>query len=578
MHRWLLVLTTILFLVAQASGIDQGGRVLPGMIRQFEEDLGSVQRTYPLRMSGHHQERVRKFLLQWRQSLEERPVGEFSREDQIDYLLFMNYLDRSLREQELEMARLAELAPVLPFAPRLIGLEEERRRMSQVNAELAAGVLDEVDREIQKMHEAVAGGMDEGDSETAAVRVSVVVANRAAMECLNLQIMLEKWYGFYAGYDPVFTWWVEAPYKRVRRSLEAYSEFLRAEVVGVSADDKDAIVGDPIGREALVSALRYEMISYSPEELIRIAEQEYEWCETEMKKASRELGYGDNWLEAVEHVKTLHVKPGQQPELIRQLAVEAIQFLEERHLLTIPPLAKETWRIQMMSAERQKVSPFFTGGEVITVAFPLDSMQHEQKLMSLRGNNIHFSRATVQHELIPGHHLQQFMTRRYHEYRKLFWTPFWVEGWALYWEMRLWDLGFPRSAEDKVGMLFWRMHRCARIIFSFSFHLGKMTPQECVEMLVTKVGHERDNATAEVRRSFGGSYPPLYQAAYMVGALQFREMFEEYVGGRRIAEKDFHDRILEENMMPVEMVRLLLGTEPVPGRSMPEWRFYPGIE
>ena len=127
-------------------------------------------------------------------------------------------------------------------------------------------------------------------------------------------------------------------------------------------------------------------------------------------------------------------------------------------------------------------------------------------------------------------------------------------------------------------MLFWRMHRCARIIFSFSFHLGKMTPQECVEMLVTKVGHERDNATAEVRRSFGGSYPPLYQAAYMVGALQFREMFEEYVGGRRIAEKDFHDRILEENMMPVEMVRLLLGTEPVPGRSMPEWRFYPGIE
>ena len=56
-------------------------------------------------------------------------------------------------------------------------------------------------------------------------------------------------------------------------------------------------------------------------------------------------------------------------------------------------------------------------------------------------------------------------------------------------------------------MLFWRMHRCARIIFSLSFHLGKMTPQECIDFLVDKVGHERDNATAEVRRSFKRRLP-----------------------------------------------------------------------
>ena len=31
-------------------------------------------------------------------------------------------------------------------------------------------------------------------------------------------------------------------------------------------------------------------------------------------------------------------------------------------------------------------------------------------MMSMRGNNIHFSRATVHHELIPGHHLQGYMT------------------------------------------------------------------------------------------------------------------------------------------------------------------------
>ena len=78
--------------------------------------------------------------------------------------------------------------------------------------------------------------------------------------------------------------------------------------------------------------------------------------------------------------------------------------------------------------------------------------------------------------------------------------------------MTLYDLGFDQTPEQKVGALFWRMHRCARIIFSLRFHMGQWSPQECIDFLVDKVGHERANATAEVRRSFQGGYSPLYQA------------------------------------------------------------------
>src|SRR5207247_8992166 len=100
-------------------------------------------------------------------------------------------------------------------------------------------------------------------------------------------------------------------------------------------------------------------------------------------------------------------------------------------------------------------------------------------------------------ELIPGMHLQGFRTERYRPSRALFGTPFWTEGGALYSEMLFWNLNFPKTPETRIGMLFWRMHRCARIIFSLSFHLEKMTPQECIDFLVDRVGHERDNATAE---------------------------------------------------------------------------------
>jgi uncharacterized protein (DUF885 family) len=320
--------------------------------------------------------------------------------------------------------------------------------------------------------------------------------------------------------------------------------------------------------------LASEMIPYTPEELVEIAHREYEWCRERMLRASRELGYGEDWKAALQHVKSLHVEPGRQPELIRDLAWEAVEFLEDRDLVTIPELCKETWRMEMMSPERQKVSPYFLGGEVIIVSFPTDGMAHEDKLMSMRGNNRHFSRATVHHELIPGHHLQGFMNARYRTHRRIFRTPFWGEGWALYWEMLLWDLGFPQSPENQVGMLFWRTHRCARIVFSLKFHLGQMTPEEAIDYLVENVGHERNNATAEVRRSVSGDYGPLYQAAYMLGGLQIRSLRSELVDSGQMTDRAFHDAVLQQNSIPIELVRAALTGQPLTTDFSSSWRFY----
>jgi hypothetical protein len=292
-----------------------------------------------------------------------------------------------------------------------------------------------------------------------------------------------------------------------------------------------------------------------------------------MIKASKELGFGNDWLKALEHIKTLHVPPGEQPYLIRDLAWEAVDFLEKNELITIPELAKETWKIEMMSPERQKVNPFFTGGRVISVSFPTNTMAHELKEMSMKGNNIHFSRATVFHELIPGHHLQFFMNSRYKTYRRIFATPFWLEGWPLHWEMLLYDLDFPQSPENRIGMLFWRMHRCARIIFSLSFHIGTMTPEECIDMLIHQVGHEPSTAIAEVRRSFIGSYPPLYQCAYLVGGLQMRSLYHELVGSGKMTNREFHDAVLEENSLPIVMLRAKLTNLKLTKNFSPDWKF-----
>ena len=80
--------------------------------------------------------------------------------------------------------------------------------------------------------------------------------------------------------------------------------------------------------------------------------------------------------------------------------------MDAHDLVTVPQLCRDSWRMAMMSPERQLVNPFFTGRRGHQRFVSDHSMPHEAKLMSMRGNNIHFSRATVFHEVIPGHHLQ----------------------------------------------------------------------------------------------------------------------------------------------------------------------------
>jgi uncharacterized protein (DUF885 family) len=140
--------------------------------------------------------------------------------------------------------------------------------------------------------------------------------------------------------------------------------------------------------------------------------------------------------------------------------------------------------------------------------------------------------------------------------------------------MLLWNLGFPKTPEERAGMLFWRMHRCARIIFTMNFHLGLWTPQQCVDFLVNSVGHERDNAAAEVRRSFNGSVPALYQSAYMLGALQFRTLHADLVDSGKMSNRDFHDAILREGQMPIEMLRAVLTNQKLGRNFQTSWKFY----
>ena len=497
--------------------------------------------------------------------LKDFPYAKLNTNGQVDYILLNRKVKLDMETLEEQLKTYDRLRDYIPFDQIIYDFEKLRRRGTTVNGEAIAGKLQEAIQQVRVVTEEL----------KRVNSIPHVDVNFLKEVIGSLQLRLTSSFDFYNGYEPMFSWWVPAPYKQLLDGLTTYSKLVAEKSDWTVFNDGSNIGGAPIGKDAFNKQLKDEMIAYTTEDLLRLADQEFAWCEAELLKAAEEMGFGKDWKAAQEKVKNTYVPEGRQPELILKLYNDAQEFIQKHDLMDIPPLADETWGMIMMTAERQLMNPFFLGGREISISYPTNTMTQEQKLMSMRGNNPYFSRGTVQHELNPGHHLQYFMNRRYKPYReRAFDTPFWTEGWTLYWELLMYDKGFAKSPEERIGMLFWRMHRCARITFSIKFHLGEWTPQQCIDYLVDRVGFERANAHGEIKRSFEGSYGPLYQLAYLVGGLQLLEIKKEMVDSGKMTYKQFHDRVIKENYIPMEMLRAILTNQKLAPDHETSWKFY----
>ncbi|MES2646183.1 MAG: DUF885 family protein [Bacteroidota bacterium] len=576
-----LLLQTNCFVLAQYSDpnslYSQTSEMHNTMVH-YDADLGSINRYYTVTDDMYawqyenyfHSPECRKRLLKLNDDYLEQIDGlDFDKMNingKVDFILFKRNLEEANYKLIQEGNRYNQISKLIPFSSRIYELQVPRRRGDVVDGEKFAKTLNEINKEIKKRI---------GDAKKDSISMEMELARAASAAIKDLQSSLKNVFDFYNGYDPMFTWWVPKTYAETDSILLVYEKILasKGKRTVTQKEDGSGIVGRPIGKQELIRQLQSEFIPYTPEELVMIANKEFAYCDAELLKASKEMGFGNNWKAAQEKVKTMFVAPGKQPQAMFDLYMQSVEFLKKNDLVTIPTLSEETWRMSMMAPERQLVNPFFLGGEELIISYPTNTMSYDDKLMSMRGNNPQFSRATVHHELIAGHHLQQYMTNRNKTYRH-FSTPFWGEGYSLYWEMLLWDLNFPIKPEDKIGMLFWRMHRCARIIFSLNYHLGKWSPQECIDFLVDRVGHERANAEGEVRRSFVGGYSPLYQIAYMLGGLQIMSLKRELVDSKKMTYRQFHDALFAENDMPIEMLRAILINQPLTKNFRTTWRFY----
>jgi uncharacterized protein (DUF885 family) len=571
---------------------------LRDVVPRYTADRQLLLRFHTIPMSRARVAAEQGFADGWLKALDRLDFARLSQEGKVDYILLRNRIRLDREQVEVESRLLTALEPFAPFGPEIAALQEARQRTEFVTPEQAVKAVDALTAKIKSTTAAVTSqGLTVPESNAA----------DAAAYVDGLRGPLNEWFAFYNGYDPGFTTQLPGPFKALNSAIDEYVALMRQKSGGRSSAVPagrgggrggqapaagsgrgaasaapsisqplvlgEPITGTPVGRETLMRLLEREMIVYTPEQLIEIGNREYAWTENEMKKAAREMGFGDDWRAALEKVKNAYVPPGQQPALVRNLELQAEKFVREKDLITIPTIVSDTWRMSMMSPQTMRNAPFFLGGESIQVSYPIVGMADDLATMIMKGNGPHLSHATVFHELIPGHGLQGFMNQRYNAHRSLFNTPFYGEGWALYLEMLMWDQGFHATPEDRIGALFWRMHRAARIVFTMNWQMGRWTPQQCVDFLVSN-GHERYTAEGEVRGHIRNS-PPLYQISYLMGAIQLWSVYQEVVVQKKaMTIKQFNDRVIRTGSMPIEMVRALLTSQPLIRDYRAQWKYY----
>lgn len=278
-------------------------------IQTFTADLADIQSFLSISISPTRAIKVKECLTLTLTSLSKNFVFMLlPQSEQVDYLLLQSHIKRLLHQNEATANKVdtaKDLGLFGNWVDVCIRFVETRHNVGEQTGQQIATALHSVAQGVDQLLRVLASDDSFKDSQERFI-VSWTIAKFE-----ELQWALEEAVGFYKGYDPVISWWIEQPWNTMNTKLTALISALGRKTGIDGSGSADDIVGDPIGREALLQELEAEWIAYTPEELVSKAEEEFDWCEKEMEKASETLGF-DKPEEALEHVKNTFVEPGEQ--------------------------------------------------------------------------------------------------------------------------------------------------------------------------------------------------------------------------------------------------------------------------
>jgi len=337
-----------------------------------------------------------------------------------------------------------------------------------------------------------------------------------------------------------------------------FADFLEQEVAPAAPQD------DAVGRELYSLASRDflgatvdldETYEWGLEELARMREEQERIADVVLPGASV--------AEAIEHLRAdparkLHGTDALQ-RWMQDLSDRAVEELGRTHF-DIPAEVR---------ALECRIAPTQTGGVYYTG--PSDDFARPGRMWwsvpeSVTEFDTFLQTTTVYHEGVPGHHLQigiaTYNKAQLNSWRRIAGTSGHAEGWALYAERLMDELGYLDDPGDRLGMLDGQRMRAARVVLDIGVHLGKPHPDGGTwnadnALSFFRANTSDDDATVrfEVNRYLGW---PGQAPAYKVGQRIWEQVRDDARRreGADFSIKRFHRRALDLGGVGLDTLRM----------------------
>ena len=337
----------------------------------------------------------------------------------------------------------------------------------------------------------------------------------------------------------------------------AYAElasFYRTEYAPKCRSGAPGIAATPGGAEYYAYRARsYTTTDMTPDEIHRLGLSEAARIRAEMEEVARSAGY-DTREAFIDHLRT---DPQYYP-------VDAASYMEEAQALAkkidgfMPQLfgllPRQPYTVQPIPAEQApgNTTAYYEPGSLETGQagiYRVNTTELDQRpLWELPALGVH--------EAVPGHHHQIALQRELdiHPLRAngTYFTAF-VEGWGLYSERLGIEMGLYDTPAKEMGRLSYEMWRAARLVVDTGIHSKGWTKQQAVDFMLDYTALSDANIDAEVNRYITW---PGQALAYKIGELKIRELRQraETALGSDFSLRDFHDRVLENGAVPLDVL------------------------
>ena len=327
---------------------------------------------------------------------------------------------------------------------------------------------------------------------------------------------------------------------------------------------------DAIGRE------RYQLLSARFLGKKVDLDETYEWGKEELARVIAEQNAVANEIKpgatVEEAIEVLDADPKRKlhgtDELQRwmqKLSDAAIEKLSGTHF----DIADELKNLECMIAPTQHGGIYYTSP---TEDFSRPGRMWWSVPVGVTEFNTWRETTTVYHEGVPGHHLQigqkVYNKKDLNSWRRLAsWSSGHGEGWALYAERLMQELGFLDDPGDRLGMLDGQRMRAARVVLDLGVHLekdnlegtGKWDFDYALAFMRKNVNMSDQFVNFEVHRYFGW---PGQAPAYKIGQRIWEQIRDEYKAreGANFNIKDFHMKALNLGSIGLDTLeKALLG-------------------